>query len=235
VGSPFWCTMIKYSELLSCCPDLVAIILLTFRPTNISLRLLTFILYACFATFILLSASTGNDLRDYTNGCTIARTFFTTSYFFWFTDPLLDFRHESDKAKPTDLPLLKRLYWMACLTFNLRGIGWNSQVLSFLSLFIIIQTLFFEGLAYTSASCPTPLGFHKEHTPPNPLPLHHRGHHTILHPPQSHLLSINLSTPSFPGPFNGFHKHPRVHDNALRGCELGLFRDGSPCRRFWLI
>jgi hypothetical protein len=108
-------------------PDIFMIFLLAIRPTSIW-RFTGFTLYTCIATFLLLTVSTGDSLQDYLNGCTVARSFLTAVYLFWFTDPLSDFRHETDIVHPRELPFRRRLYWSACLTYNLCGVGWNYQV-----------------------------------------------------------------------------------------------------------
>jgi hypothetical protein len=110
-------------------PDCVLIALLAVRPTS-HWRFISFGFYTCLAAFLLFSPSVslGDSPQDYSNGCTIARNFIAGCYLFWFTDPLNEFRHEDDVVPPHRLTLRQRLYWVTCLFYNFRGIGWNYHV-----------------------------------------------------------------------------------------------------------
>ncbi|PCH35769.1 hypothetical protein WOLCODRAFT_133975 [Wolfiporia cocos MD-104 SS10] len=74
------------------------------------------------------SFSTGSVHRDYSLGCMLMGQLITTFHLLCLSNPLAQFRHESDLVPPSELSFLRRVYWSMCVFFNNRGVGWSYQV-----------------------------------------------------------------------------------------------------------
>lgn len=82
-------------------------------------------------TAILLHAlqfDTGDGHQNYATGSTFGSIFFTVVAMLLLSDPVKEYRHESQKEPTTEMPLWKRFYWAMCIQFSPRGVGWNYQV-----------------------------------------------------------------------------------------------------------
>ncbi|PCH43447.1 hypothetical protein WOLCODRAFT_75865 [Wolfiporia cocos MD-104 SS10] len=91
------------------------------------IRIAAFVAYMSTLAFIY-SCTTGDMQWDYTAGSTLMQQFLIALSLVWLTDPLLEFRHECDSAHPLTLSFAQRLYWVQCIIYNHRGVGWNYQV-----------------------------------------------------------------------------------------------------------
>ncbi|PCH35705.1 hypothetical protein WOLCODRAFT_107726 [Wolfiporia cocos MD-104 SS10] len=99
----------------------------------IALRLPHAVRYAALVgyAFVLSRAcsfSTGNVHRDYSLGCLLMGQLITTFHLLCLSDPLAQFRHESDLVPPSELSFPRRVHWSMCVFFSPRGVGWNYQV-----------------------------------------------------------------------------------------------------------
>lgn len=113
-------------------PEFLLVFLIATRrgPNSIVWRLLGFAFYV-FLNVHAISFTTGEAAADYGLGSLFGVNVFTAIHFLWLTDPLNEFYHENDLMPPKHMSFYRRLYWAACLRWNLRGIGWNCQVSSF--------------------------------------------------------------------------------------------------------
>lgn len=107
-------------------PDIFLACLIAVRPLW-QLRIIAFALYS-YIILSGLSYTTGDGLNDYSIGSALSTRLVTACHFLFLTNPLLDFRHESDIVPATDLSFPRRTFWAACASHNIRGIGWNFQV-----------------------------------------------------------------------------------------------------------
>lgn len=73
--------------------------------------------------------TTGDGGQDYGIASGFGSTAFTAIAMLLLSDPIKECRHESHKESMTEMPLWKRVYWGVCIRSNVRGIGWNYQVL----------------------------------------------------------------------------------------------------------
>lgn len=74
--------------------------------------------------------TTGDAQRNYSIGNTFMSQAFGIVLFSWLTDPIHEFRHESDLIAPAELPFVRRVWWAVCLLNSPRGIGWSCEVRS---------------------------------------------------------------------------------------------------------
>ncbi|KAH9949040.1 membrane bound O-acyl transferase family-domain-containing protein [Amylocystis lapponica] len=95
----------------------------------LSVRLAAFAVFT-YATFWAATTftSTGDAVQDYSIGTTFMSVAFNTFHLLLLSDPLKEFRHETDTVPPIELPFLRRAYWASSVVNNARGVGWNYQV-----------------------------------------------------------------------------------------------------------
>ncbi|KAL7284573.1 hypothetical protein ACG7TL_001865 [Trametes sanguinea] len=86
--------------------------------------LLSYHLYALIANH---TAGEG-PVHDYAIGSGIGSRWLGTLVLLWFCDPLKEWRYGDEKVAPAEYPILKRLYYTACILGNPRLIGWSAQV-----------------------------------------------------------------------------------------------------------
>ncbi|KAH9948646.1 membrane bound O-acyl transferase family-domain-containing protein [Amylocystis lapponica] len=93
-------------------------------------RLAVFAAFTCvtFRIVTMFTMSTGDATQDYPFGLAFVSALFNAFHLLLLSDPLKEFRHETDTVPPTDLPILRRVYWASSVVNNVRGVGWNYQV-----------------------------------------------------------------------------------------------------------
>ncbi|KZT19948.1 hypothetical protein NEOLEDRAFT_1076747 [Neolentinus lepideus HHB14362 ss-1] len=91
------------------------------------MRLTTSIIYTAF-TLDALTLTTGDPRRDFSMGTAMTSNLATAIHLLWMSDPVRDFRHGKVNINLGTLPTSKRWYWMLCVLYSPRGIGWNYQV-----------------------------------------------------------------------------------------------------------
>ena len=110
-------------------PQLFLCFVVAVRPNFLG-RLLAF----CLVSYWNLAGTTFTTgrgiLADYGQGEAFAWNIFNAIHLLFLTNPTSDFHHESDDfTSARDLPLFRRIYWLLSALYNMRGIGWNFQVL----------------------------------------------------------------------------------------------------------
>lgn len=104
---------------------LISLVVAT-RPTPIW-RLFAFCLIAsiCLSGYNL---TFGLPSHNYTIGSKLSASVLAAVQFLYLSNPLDEYRHVTDRIPAKNLPLWRRVYWVACLVEDLRGVGWNYQV-----------------------------------------------------------------------------------------------------------
>ncbi|KAI8990714.1 membrane bound O-acyl transferase family-domain-containing protein [Trametes punicea] len=126
------CTMSGERELLppwaTIAPHVILLAVVTTRPP-VWPRLVLTALMLCLYYTILAHYTTGQGLlHDYGIGSSVGNWAAGLFLYLWLCDPMKDWRWRGEKVTPSEYPLLKRFYYAACVHFNVRLIGWNSQV-----------------------------------------------------------------------------------------------------------
>ncbi|KAH9949041.1 membrane bound O-acyl transferase family-domain-containing protein [Amylocystis lapponica] len=96
------------------------------QPFPVHLAVVAAVAYAAFRAVTLFT--TGDAVQDYCVGGVFVSMLFNAVHMLLLSDPLKEFRHETDTVPPTDLPFLRRVYWALSVVNNARGVGWNYQV-----------------------------------------------------------------------------------------------------------
>lgn len=114
--------MVQYMVL----PPILLSFVIALRPSA-PWRLLTFLLICCISlrgiTFTM-----GDAFQDYVQGTSFAVAAGNAMHFLLLSDPMTEYRHESDVGPPVEKGLLGRMYWATSLQQALRGVGWNYKV-----------------------------------------------------------------------------------------------------------
>jgi hypothetical protein len=84
--------------------------------------------YAALSVAVVVRTTAGSSDQNYMVGSRLGIQFFNAVHLLLLTDPLVEFRYEGDGEDPAQKPLLRRIFWVACVNQNVRGIGWNFQV-----------------------------------------------------------------------------------------------------------
>jgi hypothetical protein len=84
---------------------------------------------ACINTVF---STLGDTKLNFIIGAWTGIGFFNAYHLLFLVDPLEHYRHERDTVPPLELSLMRRIYWVLCAQNNLRGVGWNYQVLALL-------------------------------------------------------------------------------------------------------
>ena len=129
-----WVEMLNERELLPLWahipPPITLVTLIATRPPLLIRLALTAL--GTYQFYALLSRYTTGDgpMHDYSMGGAIHQYLVALYLFVWLCDPLKEWRYKGQEAAPAEYPLLRRLYYTACIVCNARLIGWSSQVRS---------------------------------------------------------------------------------------------------------
>ncbi|KAI0331707.1 hypothetical protein GY45DRAFT_555847 [Cubamyces sp. BRFM 1775] len=107
----------------------ITIALTAFRPpVPLRLILTALALYYCYS--LLTGYTTGDGLlQDHGMGLMIGVWGWSGIIVLpWLCNPMKDWRYRGEEFAPGEYPVLKRLYYAACIVCNVRLIGWSSQV-----------------------------------------------------------------------------------------------------------
>ncbi|KAI0672444.1 membrane bound O-acyl transferase family-domain-containing protein [Trametes maxima] len=111
-------------------PFIVASLTSAIRPP-VPIRAVLTVWASYFLYWLTANYNTGGGVaQDYTAGCANGTAACSLWVFGWLCDPLKDWRYKGEKEAPRDYPLLKRVYYAACLQLNIRLVGCSAQVSS---------------------------------------------------------------------------------------------------------
>ncbi|KZP03389.1 hypothetical protein FIBSPDRAFT_905062 [Athelia psychrophila] len=108
-------------------PPLFLALVMAVRP-SLPFRILAFALLSLVSYYGIVAYSTGDVSIDYLQGTTFGIAIANAIHFLLLSDPMVDFRHDSDTASPTEKGILGRMYWCFGLQNAMRGIGWNYRL-----------------------------------------------------------------------------------------------------------
>ena len=103
---------------------LLALIALDLRSTL--WRAVGFAVVMCLAVADVLCSRTGNGCGDYMYGVNLGVLLLDSMRLLLLTQPLEEFRHESDKVPAYQLSFVHRFLWL--MKISPRGIGWSFEV-----------------------------------------------------------------------------------------------------------
>ncbi|KAI9056295.1 hypothetical protein FKP32DRAFT_1585741 [Trametes sanguinea] len=109
-------------------PQVLSIVLLAIRPP--ALLRLALSLVISYHFYVLVAGHTTGDgpIHDYGAGSGVGSRWIGTLVLLWLCDPMKEWRYGDEKLVPAEYPILKRLYYAACIMGNPRLLGWSSQV-----------------------------------------------------------------------------------------------------------
>ncbi len=98
------------------------------RPT-IRLAVSALLAYVCYHSSVGCSRAiaAGDSLGAYSWGAAFAVVLLTVPLVLWLDDPM-KWRYRGEAAAPETYPLWTRIYYAMCIIWNLRSIGWSTQV-----------------------------------------------------------------------------------------------------------
>ncbi|OSC99675.1 hypothetical protein PYCCODRAFT_1372634 [Trametes coccinea BRFM310] len=109
-------------------PQALSIVLLAIRPA-VSLRLVLSLVISYYLFALVANHTAGEGpIHDYGIGSGVGARWLGTLVLLWFCDPMKEWRFGDEKVVPAEYPILKRLYYAACLLGNPRLLGWSAQV-----------------------------------------------------------------------------------------------------------
>ena len=112
-------------------PPIALSYLVAIRPA-LPVRVAAFCALLAVCVLAVTTYTTGDEFQDYFLGNHFASLVFTGCYFLLLSNPMADFRHESDSSAgvvdPASLPVHRKAYRALCIFINMRGVGWNYQV-----------------------------------------------------------------------------------------------------------
>ncbi|KAH7882905.1 membrane bound O-acyl transferase family-domain-containing protein [Phlebopus sp. FC_14] len=108
-------------------PPLGLAVLLTLDATPVW-RVVGFcvVLSLCLTGVLLLKAE--NPFQDYLYGATLGSCALDGFHLLFLVQPLHAYWHESDRKPMREYSALRRWFWVACMSFTPRGVGWNYKV-----------------------------------------------------------------------------------------------------------
>ena len=112
-------------------PPIALSCVVAIRPA-LPVRVAAFCALLAVCALAVTTFTTGDDFQDYFFGVHVASLALTGCCFLLLSDPMVDFRHESDGSAgvtdPASLPVHRKVYRALCIFINIRGVGWNYQV-----------------------------------------------------------------------------------------------------------
>lgn len=111
-----------------CVLPVVVVLFVTATRQNAFVRLATWLGYIGIVLDARSQYTTGGGaMMDYSLGSSYGTYCFTTWWLLFYTD-VETLRYNDDKVPVMERPLLSRMYWLSCLWFGQRAVGWNVEV-----------------------------------------------------------------------------------------------------------